>query len=146
MLEWPAEQPNPLAKVVWEYGTGSLQLCHGALRLVNFPTSCGGVHYADNLRLLCTGGSSPMTNTAYTIDVITGAITERSHMWFSRWNHGVSQYNGKFYMFGAQALSVHPRTTTLKRTVKYAEHENRSPLVHHLHSPKQDLPMRRRLH
>jgi hypothetical protein len=160
--EWPADQPNPLAKVVWEYGTvpssSAMELfAWSASRpavalkglvnvqmyskrfstylpdtpklalianrclhefnansrkwsgvklsgdgLANFRHSSDSVHayYADNLRLLCTGGSSPMTNNAYTIDVITGAITERSRMRFSRASHGMSQYNGKFYVFG----------------------------------------------
>lgn len=162
VLEWPADQQNYLAKVVWEYGTGpsssDLELFNGevsrpnvALKglvnvqmyskrfgaylpdtpklalianrclhefnansrkwssvrlqgegLANFQHASDSAHayYADNLRLLCTGGSSPMTNTAYTIDMITGAITERSRMRFTRSSHGMSQYNGKFYVFG----------------------------------------------
>ena len=57
-------------------------------------------YYSDNLRLLCVGGSSPLTNNTYTVDVCTGNLTENSHMRSCRSGHGLSQYNGKFYAFG----------------------------------------------
>jgi len=160
--EWPANLDNPLAKVVWEYGTGPsspdlelfnwnvsrpsvalkglvtvqmyskrftaylpdkpklalvLNRCLHELDtrtrkwssvrlqgegLTNFKHSWDSVsaYFEDNIRLLCTGGSSPTNNNTYAIEILTGKVTEKNRMRYSRCGHGMSQYNGKFYVFG----------------------------------------------
>ena len=154
--EWPADLVNPLAKMVWEYGSApsspdlvelfqwdvsrpdvdlkglvnvqmyskrfsklALVVNHclhefdtqkqkwSSVRLqgvtpANFKVAWDSVsaYYADNLRLLCTGGSTPMTNTSYEIEVMTGKVTEKGRMRYSRSGHGMCQYQGKFYVFG----------------------------------------------
>lgn len=57
-------------------------------------------YYSDNSHLLCTGGSSPLSNAVYTLESAAGTVLSNCSMLSRRCGHGLTQYKGKFYAFG----------------------------------------------